>query len=748
MLLRSFLLVLLLLPLSAMAQRGWWADDAHEPAASRRQAAQALPHYRPVTVQLSTLRAALRAAPAETSPLAGAGQRGASAAGVLLTLPRPEGGTEQFRARRVTVMAPALAARFPQIQTYQAQSLDHPGTVARLDVAPGGFHAQVLEARGQAYYLDPAAGGDSVHHRVFFRAAGRPAAGWHCGVTLQSASGTTPIRSGAARRGAAGSDPMVLRTFRLAVACTPEYALTKGNTLAGTLAAIVSTVNRVDGVYERELAVRLVLVANNDQLVFLSGLGPLPNPAYSNNNGDAMLLQNQRNVDRLIGPANYDIGHVFSTGGGGIAYTPSACDDPHKAQGVTGAADPSGDAFAIDYVAHEIGHQLGAYHTFNSTQELCGANNRNPDTAYEPGSGTTIMAYAGICAPENIQPNSDPYFHSVSHDEIRAYVEDVGRCGTFSATTNHPPVPVAGRGYFIPKSTPFVLSGAATDPDGDALTYSWEEMDLGPASPLSSPTGEAPLFRVRPPQATPTRYFPQLADVLSDTTTPGEQLPDYGRRLRFRLTVRDNRPDGGALAHDSTSLVVVGAAGPFRVQVPNDSTARWQAGASAEVRWDVAGTTAAPIRAAEVDILLSLDGGLTYPITLAAAAPNNGQATLTLPLSLPATRRARVQVRATGNVFFDVSDADFMVRPASPGLSVSPNPSRGPVVLLLIDAQRGPISLRVFDALGQLVRSEAQSKTAEAWQYTLDLSALSPGLYLVQLFTPDGARQVLRLVRE
>lgn len=727
----SLLALLFLLPLGVMAQHGFWADDPHEPAAARQRAAHNLLQYRPVTVQLGALRAALRAAPP-----------GPAATGSLLTLPRPDGRTERFRVQQVAVMAPELAARFPQIRTYRAQSLDHPGTVARLDVSPAGFHAQVLAAAGRSYYLDPAAVGDTLHHRVFYKAAGRRAAGsWHCGVGG---------RPGTSAQGAAAADgsPVVLRTFRLAVACTPEYALTKGNTLLGTLAAIVSSVNRVDGVYERELALRLVLVARNDQLVFLSGTGPQPDPAYSNNSGSALLDQNQLNIDRLIGSANYDVGHVFSTGGGGLAYTPSACDNAHKAQGVTGAADPSGDAFDIDYVAHELGHQFGAYHTFNSTEELCGDGNRTAEDAYEPGSGTTIMAYAGICSPENVQLHSDPYFHSVSHDEIRAYVEGAGRCGSTAATTNHPPVPVAGPGYFIPKSTPFVLTGAATDPDDDPLTYSWEEVDLGPPTPLNSPSGDAPIFRVFPPAATPTRYFPQLPDLLTNTRTPGEQLPDYGRRLHFRLTVRDNRPDGGALVYDSTSLAVVGTAGPFVLRTPNDSTTRWQAGSPAQVRWDVAGTTAAPIRAARVDILLSFDGGATFPTMLAANTPNDGAEDLALPLDLPPTTQARVLVRAVRNVFFDLSDTNFRVLAPPPGLTVSPNPSRGQVVVLLVDGQRGPLSLQVFDVLGRLVHAETQTKTAEAVQYLLDLSSLRGGLYLLQLRTPDGRRTVVRLVRE
>jgi subtilisin-like proprotein convertase family protein len=658
MLLKRLLLGLLLLPLGATAQRAIWTDDQHEPATGRLQAARTLRLYRPVAVQLGALRAALRSAPTGEPARRSAGSRTPD---VVLSLPQPGGGTERFRVRQVAVMAPGLAARFPEIKTYQAWGIDDPSAVARLDVSPAGFHAQVQASGGRSYYLDPVSAGDTVHHRVFYKTDINMAAGaWHCGVRNKDTTADSGNRK-TTKRGTAANEPVVLRTFRLAVACTPEYAQVKGNTLVKVLAAIVSTVNRVNGVYEKELAIRLVLVDGNDKLVFLNGTGPRANPVYSNSNGDAMLSQNQRNVDRLIGSANYDIGHVLSTGGGGVAYTPAVCDSEYKAGGVTGAPNPSGDAFDIDYVAHEMGHQFGANHTFNSTKELCDDGNRNPETAYEPGSGTSIMAYAGICSPENVQLNSDPYFHSVSYEEIRDYVEGEGSCGTSTTTANRPPVPEAGPAYYIPKSTPFVLTGSGTDPDGDALTYSWEEFDRGPENLINSPSGNDPIFRVFPPVVSPSRYFPRLADLVRNTQVLGEQLPTYGRRLHFRLAARDNRTGGGGLAYDSTSLGVVSAAGPFVVQTPNVNSVRWQAGAPAQVSWSVAGTTAAPISAAQVDILLSSDGGNTYPTVLLAATPNDGFENITLPLDLAATARARVMVRATGNVFFDISNADFTV---------------------------------------------------------------------------------------
>ncbi|MGI4885424.1 MAG: reprolysin-like metallopeptidase [Janthinobacterium lividum] len=719
--------LLLLLSLPARAQQAWFADQPlARAAAARLPAAQR--QGRALRIDLPAVRAALRPA------------------GAVLRLPLPGGGTQRYRVRPVPVLAPALAARFPQIQTYEAQGLDDPTATARLDVGPGGFHAQVLSA-GRAYYVDPA--GDSAHAVAFAKSDPVPTA-WAC-----LTSGPGP---GAGLAATAGQpNGAQLRTFRLAVACTPEYSLTQGNTVASVLAAVATSINRVSGVYERELAVRLVLVAGEDQVIFLSGAGaPVANPVYSNSSGTAMLEQNQTNLDRILGTNNYDLGHVFSTGGSGIAYVASACDLTEKAGGVSGQASPTGDGFDIDYVAHEIGHQFGATHTFNGTGGDCGGANRSPRSAYEPGSGATIMAYAGICAPENIAANSLPYFHSRSYDEILAFLGTKGTCAVATGTGNRPPVPVAGPGYRIPLGTPFALTGRATDPDGDALTYAWEEFDRDSVtSPIASPTGNAPLFRPFAPSSSPTRTFPQISDVVGNVQTIGERLPTYARRLHFRLVARDNRAGGGGVDYDSTSVAVIGTAGPFRVQQPNAAGTQWQPGTNAAVAWDVAGTAGAPIGAAQVDILLSTDGGYTYPTVLLAGAPNTGAATVAVPAGTPLTATARVMVRAVGNIFFAISDQNFSIvnvlaaqpSAAAAGAAVFPNPSTGAATLALANAQRGPVALRLLDALGRTVWAAQATKNADAWQYPLDLGPLAAGVYYLRVALPAGPL-VLKVVRQ
>ncbi|GAB3287956.1 zinc-dependent metalloprotease family protein [Hymenobacter tenuis] len=630
---------------TASAQRVLWADAPQLPAAAR-QAVQPLSHFRSVTFQLTTLQAALNPAPTERTVAA-------RNSPTVISLPLPDGTSQRFRVVQTPVMAPELAAKFPSIHTYAAQGIDDPVATARLDISPDGFHAMIM-APDKTVFIDPAVRGQNVHLVFERRAMNRGAFPFVCETSAAEEIGVAAPLAKAARQAVANGG--TLHTFRLALACTAEYTAFHGGTVAGAMAGMVASINRINGIYERELAVRLVLVGNNDTLIFLD---PDTDP-YTNNSGSAMLNQNQTTVDERIGNNNYDIGHVFSTGGGGIAQKPSVCVSG-KARGVTGSPSPINDAFDVDYVAHEMGHQFGADHTFNSQTGNCGGGNRSNTAAYEPGSGSTIMAYAGICGADDIQPTSDPYFHSYSIDQIVAHINGAGNCGVKTSTGNTPPVVNAGRNYAVPVGTPFTLTGSATDADGDALTYSWEEFNLGPAGVPNAPSGDAPIFRAFIPISTPTRTFPRLSDIINNTQTRGELLPSYGRRLIFRLVARDNRTGGGGTNYDSMSVAVIGTAGPFVVTAPNTGTT-WLVGAPQQVTWNVANTNQAPISAANVDILLSTNGGLTYPTTLLANTPNDGCETVTLPASVTATGTARIRVQASGGIFFDISNQNFTVQ--------------------------------------------------------------------------------------
>ena len=659
-------------------------DKAAHAAAATSPLAAALFRSQALTLDMASLRAALATAPSENQ---------IGAVSVVLDLPLPDGTTGRFAVHEAPVMAPALAARFPEIKTYAGIGLDDPSASVRLDLSPQGFHAQVLASGGNSFYIDPVSQIDNQHYIGFYRkdmnrAAAGPVA--KCGFAPTTAdlnAETARLVAWKAAAPLARSSGPQLRTYRLALANTPEYALTKGNTIAGVMAGEVATVNRVVGVYEKELAVRMVLVANNDQLIFLSGTGPQPSPAYHNFAGDSMLTENQLNIDRIIGTANYDIGHVVSTGGGGVAYLGVVCNNMLKAGGVTGSPSPVGDAFDIDYVAHEMGHQFAGNHPFNGNAGSCAGSNRNRSTAWEPGSGSTIMAYAGICGTANdLQPNSDPTFHTGNYEQMRAFIEGT-TCSTNTATGNTAPTVMAPAGdKTLPISTPFKLTATATDAENDNMTYSWEELDLGNAgTPTTAQvTGDnVPLFRSFNPTALGTRYFPRLSNLVANTSRIGERLPTVMRTLKFRCTVRDQHNGsagviGGVNFSALVNLNVSSTAGPFIITAPNTAIF-WTGGAAQVVTWDVAGTNNSPVSCALVNLRLSLDGGLTYPVVLALNEPNDGSAVVVAPSPTTAQPQARVMVEAADNYFFDISNANFTITPPAVGPTISAfTPTGGP----------------------------------------------------------------------
>ena len=637
------------------AQSGDWKDIPNQ----KRETQQLFPEsYRTMAIDFESLKSQLLAAPPQGTDVRNSD--------FSIQLPTPDGGFTNFKIVEESIMAPELQARYPNIRTYMGiGSGDFANARVSLDFTLRGFHAQIL-IEGKSYYIDPLSPDDLDTYIIytrdsFFKTNTKKMSSCEpkdIGVPQPNNDVVPGQKAGEPVEVTfpQGSNGTQLRTYRLALACTGEYAQFHGGTKPLVLSAMTTTMNRVNGIFSSDLCLRMELIANNDDLIFL-------NPQtdnYTNNDGIAMLSENQTKINTVIGASFYDIGHVFSTGGGGVAYLGVVCNNGYKAGGVTGLSSPIGDPFDVEYVSHEMGHQWNAQHTFNNS---CGQN-RSSSAAYEPGSGSTIMSYAGICNP-NVQNNGDPYFHNHSYNQIR-YFSVLGggsSCATVSPSLNAPPVVTVPASWFsIPKSTPFELTASATDPNNDEMTYCWEQYDLGAVTSgsdnnLTNPSGDAPIFRSWMPTSSPTRVFPRISDLVNNTTVIGERLPTYGRDLTFTCTVRDAYINGG-VNDAKVAFQVADNSGPFLVTAPNTATT-WSVGSTQTVTWNVANTTASPVSCSAVDIYLSTDGGYTYPTLLLSNASNNGSAIVTVPNNI--TTKARIKVKASSNIFFDISNQNFSI---------------------------------------------------------------------------------------
>jgi len=575
--------------------------------------------------------------------------------GRVITLPLPDGSFQKFAFASYDMMESGLTAKWDFVKTYTGQGLDDPTASVKVDFTLFGFHYQVLSTKG-SYYADPVFHGNTEYYQVYYKTDLDPTTkGPYVEYGIDGEEGHGLMDKASISTKSVTATGGTRRTYRVAMAATAEYTTFHG-TASQAASAMVTTVNRVNGVYEIDLCIRLVLVANTNLLIYTNATSD----PYTNTNGSTMLGQNQTNVTTVIGNANYDIGHVFSTGGGGIAGLGVVCNASQKARGVTGSPSPVGDPFDIDYVAHEMGHQFGGNHTFNSVTGSCGGGNRSTNAAYEPGSGTTVMAYAGICGADDLQANSNAYFHFKSYEEIAAYTNTGGGnvCPVKTQTGNSAPViPAITGGYVIPISTNFkITSSQATDVDGDTLTYCWEESDLGASGAPASATGTAPTFRSFSPVKERDRVFPKWTSIRANTTVIGEKLPNYARALTFKVTVRDNNAGAGGSNSASISLSVNATGGAFAVSAPNTNIS-WEGGSSQTVTWTPGSTASAPFNSPLVRIKMSSDGGVTFPFILADSTQNDGTQLVTMPVIASTT--CRVLVESIGNIFFDISNANF-----------------------------------------------------------------------------------------
>ena len=571
-----------------------------------------------------------------------------------ITLPKPNGKMSVFEVSPYDIMDQELKEKFPELQTFHGFNVSDPKEKVYFDITPKGLHAMISGGK-RSFLIDPVSHSDNNLYVSYYRNDYTNKQIWKCAVEGHNHA-TVPVQV----TGTAPTNQLELKRYRLAVAATGEYTSFHGGTVADGMAAIVTAMVRVNGIYEIDVGIRMILVANNDLIIYTDG----NNDPYTNNSGGSMLGQNQTNLDAVIGSANYDIGHVFSTGGGGVASLGVPCSNGAKARGVTGLGNPIGDVFWVDYVAHEMGHQWGANHTFNSITGACGGGNRSGSSAYEPGSATTILGYAGICGSDNIQNNSDPYFHARSLDVINSFATFGGgsNCSDIQVTGNLAPSVsiLSPSSLTIPINTAFELCADASDADtnDNNLTYNWEQYNLGPAGSPNNPSGDAPIFRSFNASSSGCRVFPQLSDIQNNTQTKGEILPSYDRILNFRTTVRDNELNGGAFNTEEYSVQVTSTSGPFLITAPNTAMTL-NTNDFIDVEWEVANTDVAPVNCSAVDITISLNGDVSNDINIILNTPNDGIENIQIPEA--DSDQVRFKVKCSDNVFFDISNTDLTI---------------------------------------------------------------------------------------
>ena len=602
---------------------------------------------------------------------------------VVVNFPDEKGNMERFKVYETFLLAPAVAIKYPNIKTYIGFSLDNPGARIRFSVTPQGVKTMTSYLNKPTLFTVPLGKGNTSDYITYDR-----------GVRITSKKDfeclteneLIPIKE--INSYSRDANDQILRTLRIAISTTGEYTNfwddgddTNGDAQEDALAAVVSTLNRSNEVFEVDMAVTFQLVSGTEIIYPIAATDPYTGSFNS---------QLQSTLTSVIGEANYDIGHLFNYGGnnGNAGCIGCVCVDGQKGSGFSSHSftDNDGgpnmdDFFDIDYVPHEIGHQMGGNHTFSQSSEGTGVN-------YEPGSGTTIMGYAGITGSNDVQDHSDPYFHYGTINQVLNNLDN-RTCWTSTEISNNPPIADAGDDYTIPQGTAFKLVGSATDADsGDELTYTWEQIDSGTTTSSNfGPTKTSgAVWRSRPPSTDPIRYMPIKSRVLSGQltetnpvetvdNTSWETVSTVARSLNFALTVRDRSEANGTgqfpqSDFDFMTVTVDGNSGPFAVtsQTTNET---WNVGESQTVTWDVAGTDTGNVNTPTVNIYLSTDGGLTFPYLAASNVANDGSHTFSVPSADGDSDELRIMVEGNDNIFYAVNSTNLSLQQSEFSISIA-----------------------------------------------------------------------------
>ena len=579
---------------------------------------------------------------------------------VVIEIPNTNGDLEKYEIHEFSNFDAELQAQFPSIRSYIGKSVSDKSATLYCSFSPKGLQTMVLRSNRPTEFMEKISGNQEVYELFDSNDDKSNGLPLYC-ATIDKAL-NNPLSKMTTLTTSNGEQ---YKTLRLAVACTAEYTTYFGGTFQA-LEAINATLTRVNGIFNRDLSLHLNLISNTTALLYTNPETDPFSPANTGVNGN-WNLELQRDLTTKIGNDNYDIGHLFGASGGGgnagcigcVCQNPATLYDVAKGGGFSSPADgkPEGDTFDIDFVAHEIGHQLGANHTFSHEIERTGVN-------VEPGGGSTIMSYAGV-TDYNIQSHSDDYFAYVSIDQIRKNLASK-TCPISSIIPKAKHKANAGADFIIPKSTPFVLKGSSSNPNEAVLSYCWEQNDTATtsfgANSIAFPTKkDGPLFRSFPPTNSPNRFMPELSKVVVNSlTSPWESVADIARTLHFTLTVRDNGLNGLAQTDtDDTTITVDASKGPFEITSQNTSDLSWKSLSIQTITWLVNNTDQLP-GSATVNIKLSVDGGLSFPIVLKTNTLNDGNELIVVPNGISG-KNCRILIEPTANVFYAINKEAFAI---------------------------------------------------------------------------------------
>ncbi|MFV5687623.1 reprolysin-like metallopeptidase [Flavobacterium sp. ZT3R25] len=580
---------------------------------------------------------------------------------IEISIPNMNGVLEKFSVWEFSNFEPELQVKYPDIRAYNGIGITDRNASLYFSFSPKGIQTMILRGDSGSEFIEQDSKDKTVY--VLFNSKNRTRGSLPFSCKTEDVALNKQLLNKTSKISASNK---VFKTLKLALSCTGEYAAYFGGTVAGALVGMNATMTRVNGVFNKDLAVKLNIIANNNLIIYTNAA----TDPYSNATagaGGAWNQELQSTLTSTITDGGYDIGHLFgATGSGGnsgcigcVCVNPTTADPLAKGSAFTSPADakPQGDTFDIDFVAHEMGHQLGAQHTFSYTLEGTGVN-------VEPGSGSTIMGYAGI-TDYDVQTNSDDYFAYASIKQIQDNLA-AKTCPVSTAISNNPPTISAGSDYTIPNGTAFKLTGTGSDIDGDAISYCWEQNDTATttsgANSIALPTkADGPLFRSLYPMSSPIRYMPSYNTVLSGKlTTTWESVSTIARTLHFTLTGRDNTTAAIGTAQTNTDemIVTVSGTGPFAVTSQNTENLSWSQGTTQTVTWSVNGSNAFA-GSTNVNIKLSTDGGLTFSTILVSATPNDGSQTITVPNVT--AKKCRILIEPTANIYYAINSKPFAI---------------------------------------------------------------------------------------